>query len=113
MTTGGTGGFRRRSMVTSRRKAYAPRRARGRSLRAVERTAVQTAVVRAHGLGVRRLAHPGRAHLGCEPRPRRRRNGCRPGPRLLLDRRGRGGARRRRAGGAAAPAGGGGWRRPP
>src|SRR4051794_33334952 len=61
----------RASMVTSRREAYAPGRARGRSLRAAERTAVQAALVRAHRLGGRGLAPPPRPPLGPRPPPPR------------------------------------------
>ena len=94
----------RTSMVTSRLEAYIPGRARGRSLRAAERTAVQAALVRAHRFGGRRLAHPRRPHLGRRPRPRRRRDGRRPRSRLLHVRRSRRHARRRRLGGPAAAA---------
>src|SRR6476469_3351956 len=73
----------RASMVTRRLEAYIPGRARGWSLRAAERTAVPAALVRTDWIVGRRLAHPRRAHLGREPRPRRRSATGRPRSRLL------------------------------
>jgi hypothetical protein len=99
-------------LAESRRAAYAPGRARGRSLRASERAPLQAALLRADGLVGRRFADPGRARVRRD-RDRRRSRGSRHRPRIPHGRTRRVHDRRRRLGRPAAAPGGDDLRRPP